>query len=359
MYSHEQNDQVMTKPLLISHKWMISIVALLVGFSLSNFPAKLQPLAPGEYITALDWDSDGSRLAYGTGQVLLPWADIKAGLSQAALVERGGDEQFALSFSHSIVNVEIDPTGQTLLVFDLFVNLVDMQTGQLNLRRNPGSIAFQTGTWNPSTGSLLITTIYGSLVYDTTTWENLSYFGDFLLPSGRFSEGQRMADSIWSPDGIHVASSTTFGPIYVWDSSNLEGVLKATFTGHSASVQDAVWSPDGTLIASGDADGRVFVWNAQTGAVVTELVGHTDVILDIDWRSDGQRVITTSLDGTMRAWTWPSGAMTIVQSGAIVSAVAYSPDGTELAYGGLVPPDSPPEVVITDTPEILPAEGTR
>ncbi|MBK8136036.1 MAG: hypothetical protein IPK52_09365 [Chloroflexi bacterium] len=313
-------------------------------------------ITPGEYITALDWDSDGSRLVFGTGQLLLPWPSEEggAGGSRILVIERGGNLLYEVSVPYSTVAVEIDPTGETLLIFDVIPYLWDLQTGEMILRRNSEGLALQTGTWNPSTGSLLFTPVFGSLVYDAATWENLSYFADFLLPSGRFSEGQRMADSVWSPDGIHVASSTTFGPIYVWDSSNLEGVLEATFTGHSASIQDTVWSPDGTLIASGDVDGNVFVWNAQTGAVVTELDGHTDAILDMDWRPDGQQIITTSLDGTMRAWTWPSGAMNVVQSGTVVSAVAYSPDGMELAYGGLVPPGSLPEIVIVDAPQIEP-----
>lgn len=87
---------IAVKRFFMSPKSIVVIIALLFGLSLSTFPAELQPLAPGEYITALDWDSDGSHLAFGTGQLLLPWPDDDSdGGSRVLVMERGGDEQFA------------------------------------------------------------------------------------------------------------------------------------------------------------------------------------------------------------------------------------------------------------------------
>ena len=60
----------------------------------------------------------------------------------------------------------------------------------------------------------------------------------------------------------------------------------------------------------------------------------TGAILDLDWRPDGTQLVSTSLDNTMRVWNWPSGEGSIVMSDQVVSALAYSPDGSELAYAG-------------------------
>ncbi|MBK8024171.1 MAG: hypothetical protein IPK19_22740 [Chloroflexi bacterium] len=146
--------------------------------------------------------------------------------------------------------------------------------------------------------------------------------------------------SIWSPDGSRAVSSAADGKIYVWQNGQVERV----FAQHTAPVRRFVWNAATNLIASGDASGRVLVWNPTTGEAVRELVGHTGAILDLDWRADGTQLVTTSLDNTMRVWAWPLGEGQIVASGELISAVAYNPDGSELAFGGEI--DNPDEVRI-------------
>lgn len=163
---------------------------------------------------------------------------------------------------------------------------------------------------------------------------NATNFGEvyrtFVAP--KRLENSFFTYSVWSPDGNIIASSTDNGEIYIWDAQN-ENILRV-FTEHTSRVQKLAWSASLDLIASGDDSGKVLVWNPITGEIVAQLTGHTGAIRDLDWRADGQQLASAGADNTLRTWEWPSGEMQIVESDSSIWSVAYSPDGSQLAYGG-------------------------
>jgi WD40 domain-containing protein len=79
--------------------------------------------------------------------------------------------------------------------------------------------------------------------------------------------------------------------------------LVRVLTGHTGWVRTLAWSPDSTRLATGSDDSTARVWDATTGQTLTQLTGHTPTI-------------TSSDDGS-----------------GIVTAVAWSPDGTRLGTG--------------------------
>ena len=329
-------------------------VLSIVIFMTTATTVHMQQLVSGSYVTTLDWSSDGSLLAYGTGQLLPPWPDTSVGNSIAEVIERDGDVVFSIGFGTTIKDIELSYQNNLLLTFSPFPQVWETQTEQPILNEPFEGLLLNAVTWHPEENRLLLTgwrTIY---VYDPLSRDTFGGFTSRSLPSISFPEDWRMSNSIWSPDGERAASSTTFGDIYVWNTSAPEGVLESVFEGHSAVVDNMVWNPITNMIASGDANGTIYVWNPTTGEQVTQLVGHTDAILDIDWRADGQQIVSTSLDNTMRIWDYPSGAMQIVQSGQLISALAYSPDGTELAYGGEVTNPNDIDVVIVPVESLEP-----
>ncbi len=165
--------------------------------------------------------------------------------------------------------------------------------------------------------------------------------------------------SVWSPDGLLAATSTTLGDIYVWDTTRGTNPIETVFLEHTHSVQHLVWNATTNLIASGDDSGRILVWNPATGEIIRELAGHNDAILDLDWRADGAQLVSTSLDHTVRVWDWPSGEGQVVRNGALVSALAYSPDGSELAYGGEITDQNDVRIEIIPVQSLLVPTPTR
>ena len=138
--------------------------------------------------------------------------------------------------------------------------------------------------------------------------------------------------SAWSPDGEQVASSIDDGRIFVW--SIATGQTLITFEGHSAPVKRLAWNPVSNVVASGDDSGTIWLWDADTGQPIRRMSGHTGIIYDVVWHPNGQELASAGEDGTVRIWEASTGRMKIVDQLELFSAVAYSPDGTQLAYAG-------------------------
>lgn len=151
----------------------------------------------------------------------------------------------------------------------------------------------------------------------------------------------------FSPDSKKIAASGTNGNVGIWD----VGSGKLIRSLESKKWQTALaWSPDGKYLAGGSVG--LTLWETESGKLVKNFDGHNAAIRGITFSSDGKMLASASLDKTARIWNAESGALlkTIEPKGLIqfapdgktynneyklpVLAVAFSPDGKQLATGG-------------------------
>jgi WD40 repeat protein len=148
---------------------------------------------------------------------------------------------------------------------------------------------------------------------------------------------------VFSPDGKVFASGAgneaDFG-IKIWQSR--DGVLIKSITAFSGIVWDLAFSPDGKWIASAadDQNGqRVRIWNAADGSLFASLDG-PPTTSSVAFSPDGSRLAVGGLNG------WPQGIIWIYDTttwqtvqvlgatGQNVTALVYSRDGSQLISGG-------------------------
>jgi WD40 repeat protein len=301
---------------------VIITVLLCIAVTASTLFAQTQTPTSADYVSSINWSQDGSLIAYGTEEIPPISGDLGERSWTAQVKRNDGTIIFTRNFPYRLGNIEVSPSGD-LIFIGPFREVFDLITQEIIISGSD-SIAFIDGTWHLTQDVLLLTAIRGARTNDPVVRRSPSIFAGSNLPSTNAPDNWQTVTSIWSPDAQSAATSTSYGPIYVWDATIEVSPLLSTFSGHMAAVRNLVWNPTTNLIASGDDTGRIWVWNPETGQPVRELVGHTGAILDIDWRADGMQIVSTGMDSTLRTWDWPSGDMHIVQSGELISALAYS-----------------------------------
>lgn len=175
-----------------------------------------------------------------------------------------------------------------------------------------------------------------------------------------------------SPDGHRLAAGTNVGEIRLWQLNN--GQLISSHQGHVSRVNALVFHPSGDLFASASSDRLVRLWDATDGHLLRTLEGHEDLVNALAFRADGQWLATVGNDQTLlwnlvdggcqllhknaagitaravafhptlpllaqstnaRIELWDLDSGTVIQTlhahNALVTALAYSPDGVTLA----------------------------
>lgn len=146
-------------------------------------------------------------------------------------------------------------------------------------------------------------------------------------------------------DREHLATSTTDGPIWLWDLTTGE-IVGQPLLGHRGLVLSLCeLSVDGaTLLASGGSDGTVRLWDPEARSQVGDpLIGHQKMVsgLTVIRIMDRPVIASTSLDGTIRLWdpcarTQIRGPLSGHERGVVAICTIALDGGKEiLASGGM------------------------
>jgi WD40 repeat protein len=116
---------------------------------------------------------------------------------------------------------------------------------------------------------------------------------------------------------------------------------------HQGWVRAIAVSPDGQLLATCGNDQMVRLWSSGDGQLVRELQGHESHVYNVAFHPAGQYLVSADLTGVVRHWELAKGEQVrtldakqmFVQQGQLrlggARCIAFSPDGTMLALGGM------------------------
>jgi WD40 repeat protein len=238
-------------------------------------------------------------------------------------------------FGPGLVYAGRDRIVQTLCNGDVF--LLNAEAGRIESRRHPANSA-PSVELSPDRKQLGVATEDGVVLLDATTGATVR-----RLRGGGQEHHVTVKRLAFSPDGFRVAAATPEG-VMVWTVKGGKGRL--LIRGHG-SFADLTFTPDGRNLIVGacgcppDALEGVRIYDASTGRLLRRLPG-TRLMQAVELSPDGSRLATADWEqgvgkATVRIWevpTWRRVRTITPLEGVQLSALAFSPDGSELAIGG-------------------------
>ena len=237
------------------------------------------------------------------------------------------------------------PDGTTLAALDGPIKLWDVST-QTKIatfeEQAGGAVAFSPDGTKLAAGSIDKTI----RLWDVSTGKNVSTFiGHTELPRS----------IAFSPDGTTLVSGSQDETIRLWNVSTGKNIC--TLTGHTGMVESIAFSPDGTTLASGSQDETVRLWNVSTGENINILgkidttsaavqmlqivsgqasisTQHRSPVTSVAFSPDGAILASGDIRGAVKLWDVSTGRniKTFRGSGGLSKSVAFTPDGTKLAF---------------------------
>jgi WD40 repeat protein len=158
-------------------------------------------------------------------------------------------------------------------------------------------------------------------------------------------------DPQWNADGTQMVSgSGGTVPVIVTTGNNIRsGYLRQSEFPMVTSEQlfTVAWSPDDSYVAGGTPDGHVRVWNIDTAHLILDAGGaenydptqwQLSLIVELAFTQDESQVQSVDGSGIFRTWDIASSELLLEAplpvTGTPIYAAAFSPDGSQIAYGG-------------------------
>jgi len=299
--------------------WIFLVLFLVVLVSTKA----LAQIPQTQYLQAVLWSPDGALIAYSTGEdVCNPPVPASVFIVNAAT----GNIVKTLPIGDcSILDLAWSSDSTRLAGASgdgLGFRVWDVDTGLMTAIAPSGGQGNLSVDWSPSSDEIFVTGLGGAgNLYNAITGE---FIKALRVPA---------TNADWSPDGIQIASVRySMNSVYVTDVEN--DSLQMTLEGHSEPVVSIDWSPDGSKLASASWDGTTRIWDANSGQSLA--IFNISNPSDVRWNPNSRQVAVASFDGFVQVWDVVTGQITDTYTNpGRVYAIAWSPDGTQLAYGGV------------------------
>jgi WD40 repeat protein len=141
------------------------------------------------------------------------------------------------------------------------------------------------------------------------------------------------------PEGDQIATANRDGQLWIWDVNSREQLIEIIPTVEESALS-VTFSPDGALVALGVWNGDILLFQSVDGSLegTLENPGDFGYAHSLTFSPDGERLAVAGAQAeftdVVRIWELDGGAeYAVLEAETQTRAVAWSPDGAQIAYG--------------------------
>lgn len=114
-----------------------------------------------------------------------------------------------------------------------------------------------------------------------------------ITPRWREAGHKQVWNVRFSPDGTRLAAGGGDGTLSIWDTATGTVLARAT-TPKKTPIHGLDWSPDGALVAAGAKDKKIYLYDPDWAELVGTVTGHADLVTAVAWSPDGTTLASTA-----------------------------------------------------------------